>query len=283
MQDRRNRIRLLSVVLVLTIGSMSAFAERSTSPLGDYLFGVVPQFSATGILSVWRPVLDALEEETGLRFRLSGSDSIPAFEKEFSSGKFDFVYMNPYHFVHAERSQGYRPLVRDTGRELFGLIVVHKDSNISSIDQLQGAEVAFPAPNALGASLMPRAELVKRQIDIQPRYVRSHSSVYLNVALGKMAAGGGVQKTLEQQPQAVRNELRVIFRTPSFVPHPIAVHPRVSKALQERVKTALLSLGETDAGRRLLARVPIERIGPAVSEDYHPLLALGLEALYEDQ
>ena len=272
------------VALVLILGTARpGTSAASADPSAPYLFGVVPQFSAAHIVSIWRPLLNALEKETGLRFRLAGSDSIPAFEKEFSSGRFDFVYMNPYHFVHAERSQGYRPLVRDVGRMLFGIIVVRKDSPIESVLDLHDKVVAFPAPNALGASLIPRAELLHRyNIQIRPRYVRSHSSVYLNVALGKTDAGGGVQKTLEQQPHHLRDALRVVHSTMKVVPHPVAAHPRVPMEIREQVKAALLSLGMSTRGRGLLSRIPIKTIGTASSDEYRSLLELGLESLYEE-
>lgn len=278
------RILAPTLALLMVLGNTRAVASDPVpEPSSPYLFGVVPQFSAAEIMTIWRPILDSMEKATGLRFRLAGSDSIPAFEKEFTSGRFDFVYMNPYHFVHAERSQGYEPLVRDLGRKLYGIIVVHKDSPIQSADQLQGETVAFPAPNALAASLMPRAEFQRKRIQIEPRYVRSHSSVYLNVALGKSVAGGGVQKTLEQQPKKVQDALRIVYRTQDVMPHPVAAHPRVKDEVRERVKAALLALDASEHGRRLLARVPIRQIGPASPEDYHPLLTLGLEPLYEEE
>ncbi|MCB1851669.1 MAG: phosphate/phosphite/phosphonate ABC transporter substrate-binding protein [Gammaproteobacteria bacterium] len=271
----------LTLLLCVTVSGRSA-ADAVKESSTQYGFGVVPQFSALEIVAIWRPILNELEHMTGLRFRLSGSDSIPAFEKEFTAGRFDFVYMNPYHFVHAQRSQGYRPLVRDVGRTLFGILVVARESQVDSIDQLHGQVVAFPSPNALGASLLPRAQFLREKIEIKPLYVRSHSSVYLNVALGKAVAGGGVQKTLEQQPQQIQDALRVIYRTQEVVSHPIAVHPRVPEELKERVTTALLALGQTGSGREMLAKVPMERIGPASSDDYRALQALGLDHLVED-
>ena len=166
---------------------------------------------------------------------------------------------------------------------LFGIIVVRKDSPIESVMDLHNKVVAFPAPNALGASLIPRAAFLHTyNIQIRPRYVRSHSSVYLNVALGKTDAGGGVQKTLEQQPTHLRDALRVIHSTQKVVPHPVAAHPRVPIGIREQVKAAFLTLGMSTRGRELLSRVPIKTIGTASSDEYRSLLDLGLESLYEE-
>jgi len=244
--------------------------------------GIVPQYEARRIYKIWRPILDKLEAATGLHFTLRGSPSIPAFESEFIAGAFDFAYMNPYHISPARNRQGYIPLVRDVGRRLQGILVVRKDSPIRSVQQLAGRVVAFPSPNALGASMLIRAELLdKFQLQVIPRYVLSHSSVYLNVILEQTVAGGGVQSTLQQQPDNIKNKLRVLYRTQSIAPHPFAAHPRVAPKIRAQVRQAFLALGQSKEGRQLLARVPIRRIGPSRMMDYEPLSKLKLQRFYQ--
>jgi len=248
-----------------------------------YKFGVVPQFDARRISQIWHPILDQLEKDSGLKLVLVGSNSIPTFEEEFKNGVFDFVYMNPYHIITANKQQGYIPLVRDIGRELYGIVVVHKDSEIKKVEDLHGKSVAFPAPNALGASLMPRSELKNiYNIQIHPKYVQTHTSVYLNVTLGETAAGGGVQKTLEQQPQEIQQSLRILYKTERVPPHPVSVHPRVHNDVAQRIKKAFLSLGLTESGKSLLKKVPIQQIGSAHISDYDPIVKLGLEPLFQN-
>jgi phosphonate transport system substrate-binding protein len=215
---------------------------------------------------------------------LKTSPSIPVFEQQFSDGEFDFAYMNPYHAVVANNKQGYIPIIRDIGRKLFGIIVVRKDSPLQSVKQLDGKKVAFPAPNALGAALIPRAEFVRKfKIKVEELYVKSHSSVYLNVLLGKTDAGGGVQKTLNQQPDNIRNNLRILYKTSEVAPHPFTAHRRVTRDIQEKVKAAFLALGDDAQGRKLLEEVPIKKVGLANMVDYEPLMEMGLEEFYVEK
>ena len=266
---------LLALALLLT-PPMAAATDT-------YSFGIVPQFDARQTHKIWKPVLTRLEAETGLHFRIVGSSTIPEFETRFLAGEFDFAYMNPYHVLKAAKSVGYTPLVRDIGRTLHGVIVVPRDSPITRVEQLDGKVVAFPAPNALGASLIPRADFMNVfGISVIPRYVQSHSSVYLNVTLGETAAGGGVQKTLDQQPADIRDALRVLYRTREMAPHPIVAHPRVPEQAQEAVRAGLLAIGASEEGRQLLEPVPIRRIGVATMADYRPMEAWGLDALYTE-
>ena len=257
--------------------------QLSTTVSADniYSVGIVPQFEARRINEIWTPILKEVSKLSGVQLKLQASPNIPAFEKQFTTGEFDFAYMNPYHAIIANKNQGYIPLLRDNGRSLFGIIVVKKDSPTQSVSELDGKTVAFPSPNALGAALLPRAEFDRTfKIKVDELYVKSHSSVYLNVLLDKAAAGGGIQKTLSQQPDNIRDQLRVLYKTTQVAPHPLVAHPRIDKSIREKVKAAFLELGNTDKGKALLKMIPMKQIGPADINDYDPLKKMGLEKYY---
>jgi len=270
---------LLLIILFLSFLSLPGAVVAAQTP--TYTVGVVPQFTAQRIYKIWRPILDELERCTQLKFKLKGSPSIPEFEHQLLAGKFDFAYMNPYHFLLANRKQGYLPLLRDHGKMLSGILVVRKDSPFKTIKDLNGKILAFPAPNALGASLLLRAELHNfYHVSIKPRYVRSHDSVYLNVVMGQVAAGGGVQKTFDRQPENIRNKLRIFHRTTEVFPHPIAAHPRVPEAVRQQVEEAFLKMGQTESGKKHLAQIPIKQLGAATLDDYHPVEKMNLVPFY---
>lgn len=288
--DIQNNLKskIFPAIILLTVLSLKFLVFPGQADALDnsggkkiYVIGVVPQFGALRTNNVWVPILQELEKETGLRFELKGSPTIPDFEQEFLSGAFDFAYMNPYHILPAHQSQGYSPLVRDIGRSLYGVLVVLKDSPIKEVKDLDGSKIAFPAPNALGASLMIRADLREKfKINFHPVYVKTHSSVYLNVVLEEVAAGGGVQGTLENQVDDIKKNLRVIYKTPSVSPHPFAAHPRVPDSVQKLVQSKLLEMGKSDEGRKMLSLVPIKKIGTATMKDYQSLQKMGLEKYY---
>lgn len=253
--------------------------EKPSGP--TYRFGVVPQFEATQLAAIWIPILSELGERTGYSFQLAGSPRIPEFEAAFLNLEFDFAYMNPYHCIRA-RSAGYKPMIRDHGRTLSGILVVSADSDIQNVKDLEGKTIAFPAPNALGASLLMRAELTNKfGIEFKPKYVNTHSSVYLNVMLGEADAGGGVMSTLKKHQEKRPDRLRVIYETEKLPPHPIVRHPDVSDEVAERISRAFLEMAESEEGRALLARIPMIEPGPATAGDYDMLVGLKLESFYE--
>jgi phosphonate transport system substrate-binding protein len=249
-----------------------------------YRFGVVPQFESRKLSQVWQPILRDLEQRTGLALEMVSLPTIPEFEKAFMRGAFDFAYMNPYHAMLAMRHQGYVPLVRDGRNQLFGILVVRRDSPVQEVRELAGREIAFPAPNAIGASLLMRADLESvHRIEVKPVYVQDHSSVYMNVALGLMPAGSGVMSTLTQQRPEIRDQLRVIYRTRGLASHPVTAHPRVPEKDRERLRAAFLEMAGSSAGQAQLAEVPMQDLVGASEADYSDLAKWGLEKYYVDQ
>ncbi len=274
----------LSLVVILLCLSSTATVTAKGGEEQTFYVGVVPQYDARKIHRIWMPILQALEKSTGAHFKLVGTPTITDFENRLNAGLFDFAYMNPYDLLLANKRQGYTPLVSDITERLHGVLVVKKDSPIMTPAELDGKTVAFPAPNALGASLMIRADLQDIfNIKIRPRYVKTHSSVYLNVVLGVSSAGGGVQQTLDQQPQNIRDALRVLYQTRDVPSHPFSVHPGVPPALARQVRETLLALGKTEHGLSLLMNIPIKNIGATSMEEYRSLQEIGVEQFHEEE
>jgi phosphonate transport system substrate-binding protein len=243
--------------------------------------GVVPQFSAKRILSIWAPILEELERKTGYKFQIVGISTIPEFEKEYEKGTFDMAYMNPYHSLVANKTQGYEAVLRDGSKFLFGVLAVKKEDSIQAISELNGAKISFPSPNALGASLLMRTELKTMQnIDITPVYVNTHTDCYLSVLEGKTRAGGGVVGTFNELSDDIKNQLRIFYTTQKTPPHPIVMHPRVDKIMQQKIIGALLAMSQNEKTKALFAKIPIENLVETNQAEYKVLEALGMGAFY---
>lgn len=243
--------------------------------------GVVPQFSPKRIITIWSPIIEELEQKTGYKFQIIGTPSIPEFEKEYQKGTYDIAYMNPYHSVVANQMQGYEAVLRDGTKSLFGVLVVKKEDNIRDIKELDGEKLSFPAPNALGASLLMRTELkTVHNIEIEPVYVKTHTNSYLSVLEGKTRAGGGVMRTFNELGDDIKNQLRIFYETQKTPPHPIVIHPRVDKQTREAVVNALLEMGSDEELNAYLEKIPIKKITKTTQEAYRMLEDLGMEKFY---
>lgn len=266
--------------LALPTGTAAAESSPCLGMRGGrpWRVGIVPQLPPREIVSTWSPVLRQVGERAGQCLVLVVAPSIPAFEQQLRSGQLDFAFLNPYHQLMAQRWRGFIPLLRDGQSQLEGILVVRKDSPVRRLADLNGATVAFPAPNAFAASLLPRALLSRAGIRVTPSYVRTHSNVYRAVILGSSLAGGGVNNTLQRERPEVRQRLRVLWRTPPFPAHPFSAAGTVPERVRLRVQEAFLDLGRTAQGRQLLAKVQLPQVVKADhARDYAPLAALGLD------
>ena len=247
----------------------------------NYIVGGVPQFATQIISSTWEPLLEEIAAKTGDTFELVIETDITQFEVAFERGDYDIAYMNPWHAVIAFETQGYVPIVKDGANSLKGILIVKADSEISEVSQLDNAEIAFPSPNALSASLLMRTELATLHgLTVTPLYVRTHPSVYLNVALGKSLAGGGVLRTLRAQPQSLQDQVKIIYETREVSPHPIVAHPSISLEARLKIANALLEIAAEPEGAALFAGIPMQQPTSAKLEEYLALRDWRLREFY---
>ncbi len=257
-----------------------AFNAHAEAP--TYTLSVVPQFQAVDISRVWSPILARLAQESGATLKLKVAKDIPTFEADVQAGQPDFAYLNPYHQLMAHKAQGYVPLVRDA-TPLTGILVVRRDDPIRSVKELQGKTLAFPAPNALGASLLIRSHLAEvDHIDITAVYAKTHTNAYRQTLMGKTAASGGLRATLQREPDEVEQGLRILFETPGVAAHPLSAHPRVPAAVQQAVATAFMRLADEAALKESYQDIPMPRpVRADQQRDYQPLARFKLERYVE--
>lgn len=225
-------------------------------------------------------LLGKASADSGVSLMFTTAKDIPAFEDRLIKGGYDIAYMNPYHFTVYHETPGYLPLVTHKNQKLKGIFVVKKDSDITNLNALSGAELAFPAPAAFAATILPQAHLRQLNIPFTPRYVSSHDSVYLGVAKGLFKAGGGVKRTFNAMPEEIRTQLKIVWTTPPYTAHAIAIPPRIPEEVRQRVTEALLQLADTEEGLALLKTIQVPNgFRPAQSSDWDDVRALQLNLL----
>lgn len=255
----------------------SVFASAADE-LPYVTFGIVPQQSASELAERWTPIMAHLSKVTGRTFKFSTARDIPTFERRLAAGEYDFAYMNPYHYTVFHQRPGYTVFARENTK-LVGIVVVRKDSPIHSLAELREQTLAFPGPASFAATILPLAHFRLSHIPIRTAYVSSHDSVYLSVAKGLYVGGGGVVHTFDALDARLRDQLRILWRTPPYVPHALAVHPRIDAVLVGQVRRALIDLDRSDTGRAMLRRLDWSAVIGASNSDYDAVRALHIDSL----
>lgn len=242
-------------------------------------FGVVPQQTASKLAKTWRPILKHLSEKTGVKIRFRTAPSIPEFEERLAAGRYDIAYMNPYHYTEFSKNPGYLAFAKAKNKSIRGIVVVRKDSKINQLSDFDQQTMAFPAPAAFAASVLPRAQFSLNNIEVTPKYVSSHDSVYLSVARGIYVGGGGVKRTLATISPEIRDQLKVLWTTEPFTSHPLAAHPRMDKHTVAQLVNAMLAMENSEEGRLLLEQLAWKGIEAADDKRWDDVRGLGLELL----
>lgn len=277
MRYQRRIIFLLSLCIGLLLSAPSQAADPDALVLT-----VVPRSPPPETHREWSPFVEQLSKDIGQPITLKLFKGISEYEQFTMYGHADLTFSNPYQFVKLHDRLGFIPLVRDDAERLSGSLVVRQNDSIQSVRELNGQTIAFPHPNAFGASLYMRALLTTEfGIQFTPTYVATHGNVYRSVILEKARAGGGINITLNKEPPAIREQLRVLYETPGLAPHPLSAHPRLAAALRDKIQASILRMADDDAGRALLGRVTLTKpVKADYLRDYQVLERLHLEKYY---
>ena len=251
---RRAAIFAVAALLVTSMTPAGEAAERV------YTLARAPQLSTATMAKIWQPYVDYLSREVGVKIKLVLYNLRENFETDLQAGTPDLAYGNPGYFVVSHLLHGYVPLIRSGAKPLVGILVAKSDGGVRTLDALRGQEIAFPNRNAWAASLLMRAQLTESKgIAFKPVYVGSHDDVNRNVAAGRFVAGGGVLRTFNREPEALRKRLLVIYKLPGVAPHPLFAHPRVPESVRQAVIAATLKLVDSDEGHALLKNLAIRK------------------------
>jgi len=255
------------------------FASSSLLAREILTFGIVPQQSASKLARIWTPIIEYINQQSGLELRFSTAKDIPTFEKRLASGEYDLAYMNPYHYVVFSKSPGYRAINKARDKKIKGIIVTRKDNNINSIEDLDKSTLAFPSPAAFAASILTRSDLENHNVEFIPKYVSSHDSVYHAVSKGLYPAGGGVIRTFNNMSPEVKKNLKVLWTTKGYTPHAIAIHPGINQTILQKIQSTLTNMENDNEGIKLLNSIKIKGFENASDDNWNDIRELKLNEL----
>ena len=267
----------LSLVIIFYLLFNPSSAPASDSKV--FTFGVVPQQSAMVLAKRWMPIFKELEKETGYKFVFKTDKTIPEFEKKLSEKKYDIAYMNPYHYTVFHKITGYKAIAKQGNKQIKGILVAHNDSNITSLSDLNQKTLAFPAPAAFAATVIPQSVFKNQGLFITSKYVSSHESVYKNVAYKNFIAGGGIERTFNNLPEEIKSQLKVIWKSKGYTPHAFALSSTINDEDSAKIQNALIGLSSTDKGKELLKAINFKSIVAASNSDWDDVRELDIDLL----
>jgi len=269
----RYRFYLLLSLFFYTF-SQAVFAQQEGSDK-EIIFGVLPIISTEKLFARFGPMADYLSKQIGQPIRLVTAVDFPTFKKRTESGKhYDFVFTAPHMYYSAQRKAGYKVIVRVAAPDMKAVIIVPKESEIKSLNDLKGKKLSTTAPVAL-STLMIKAHL--RKVGINPKkdlsliYTPSHNASLISTYKRVTDAGSLMLPPFKRAKKAIQSSVRILSLTDG-VPHmPIAVAKSLNKATADKLKAALVELKLSDEGKALLKHLRWPGFAAAKPSEYDKL------------
>jgi phosphonate transport system substrate-binding protein len=242
-----------------------------------YTFAVHPLHNPQKLSEAYQPIVDYLNSKlTNATLELEASKDYGAYEQKIASRNPDFLLPNPWQTLQAIKV-GYDVIAMAGDKVDFkGIILVRKDSNITTPLDLKGKTVSYPSKTALAACIMPQFFLYENGLninkDINNIYVGSQESSIMNVYIGKSAAGATWPlpwRLFEHEHPKEAANLKVIWETPSLVNNSVMVRNDIPQDVKDEVQYALLMLATTNEGRGILKKSSTSGFYNANNETYN--------------
>ncbi len=188
-----------------------------------------------------------------------------------------FVCSGPYVTGKAEFGMEILAVPVAHGKSVYySYLLAHKDSELTSIDGLQGKRFAFTDPHSNTGCLVPKYMLAEkgqncRTFFADTYYTYSHDNSIRAVAEG-VADGAAVDSLIWEFLQATdpvhTAQTKVIGLSPPYGIPPVVVHPDMDPALKRDLRVMFLSLHEDPDTRRILRDLHIDRFEEGRDEAY---------------
>lgn len=227
------------------------------------------------ILARYLPMADYLSDIVGTKVTLEYSQNLTEELQRTRTGSFA-VLLGPAHVIGSAVRYGYEPVAAFPGSEKM-VFVVRAESAIKSLEDLKGGRIALPGADSL-ATYLALGEFNAKGIHAKAyfeeiRNFRFHEVALYALGLGQydvaIADAGVAEKWL------TANKGRVIYETKPVPSLGIAVNTALDKAVQQKIRDALLSPNVKRRSYAQVASLGITELKPITKDDYSYVSTLG--------
>lgn len=224
-------------------------------------FGLTPVFlnDDVHLLSVIRKYL---ESATGFSIELTTRRTYQEVTSLLVTGQLDAAWICGYPYVIFQKELKLLAVPEWNGQPLYQSYLITKfDRPVSKLEDLKGDIHAFSDPDSNSGYLVTNALLQENGLDADTFFKKtlftySHRNVIRAVASGLVQSGsvdGYVWEVMREIDPDLVAGTKIIRKSDWFGFPPIVVSKRFTKPQQAAaLKAALLSSGETEAGRAML-------------------------------
>lgn len=244
-----------------------------------YILGVHPLHNPTKLVSIYGALADYLSSQLpGIEIRVEASKDYPSYDIKLQQEAFHLTLPNPFQTINS-LEYNYQVINMVGEQDLFkGIVLVRKDSGIEKLNQLVGEKIAYPAPTALAATMMPQYYLQTNGLNLKTTetlYVGSQESSIMNVYFKHTAASATWPipwLDLQKNKPDIAKELKVAWQTETLPNNSFMYHQnKVPAEVAQKIQRLLAELHTHPEGQALLNNMNVSQIFEANNETYLPV------------
>lgn len=213
----------------------------------------IPEEAATEQIRKFTPLASYLEKALGMKVEFTPVNDYPAAVEALVNKKVDVVWFGGFTHVQANIRSGGKivPLAqREEDTKFQSVFIAKTDSGIKTLADMKGKQVSFGSQSSTSGHLMPRSFLLAANINPEKDFRRiaysgAHDATIASVVSGKVDAAAldiTVWKKFVSENKVDTKAVDVFYTTPGYFNYNWSVHADMPKALQDKVKAALLAL-----------------------------------------
>ncbi|MGC4394237.1 putative selenate ABC transporter substrate-binding protein [Hydrogenophaga sp. T2] len=236
-------------VLLLAAG-LIAFGAQAQAV---FRVTTIPEEAATEQVRKFTPLAQYLEKQLGVKVEFTPVNDYPAAVEALVNKKVDLVWFGGFTFVQANLRSGGKvvPLAqREEDTKFQSVFIAKTDSGIKSLADMKGKQVSFGSQSSTSGHLMPRSFLLQANINPEKDFARvaysgAHDATIASVVSGKVDAAAldiTVWRKFVGENKVDTKAVDVFYTTPGYFNYNWSVHADMPKAMQDKVKAALIGL-----------------------------------------
>jgi len=268
------RMGLLSFLVFFLISPdpvAEAASDASSASPETIRFGIFPYKSPKALIEMYAPLAARIEQKLGKKIQLVSAPDANSFFEQVKSGGYDIVVPS-ITMYHKLRPSGYKVIAQGTPG-FYGGVIVRQDSPVQSVADLKGKTiVALGEYGIVFVVVQPQlaAEGLNLATDAHMQFSGKIDTNVYGVVSRKYDAGILPLNVLDLPAfQSVRDQLRVVFRTPQIPQLPFVVRDGMDEKSLAVIRQELLSLSPAvPEDRTILDSMQVEKIVTATDADY---------------
>lgn len=219
--------------------------------------GLVPTEGAADIQERFRPLRQHLADRLGIDVELQSATSYNGVITAMENDQIEFAYFGPKSYVEAARRANAEALLLELDSDgepgYYGILIVHAESDIQSMNDTKGRTFAFTEPNSTSGFLVPSVVLAE-EFSIDPvthfaevQFSGGHGTSILQVVNREVdvAATNDLEMDrLIEKGSLQRSDYREIHRSALIPGSPMVARGELPQSLKDAFIDAMLEVND---------------------------------------